>query len=77
MKTIWKIRSFACVALALGALLFTTGVDASESDFYPSYLQARVIAHLPLSGGAQQLFLQERAEANTCTCGNLPSKGLR
>lgn len=59
MKTIWKIRSFAGMALTLGAVLFTTGADASDSDFYPSYLQATVIAHLPLSGGAQQLLLQQ------------------
>jgi hypothetical protein len=63
MKTIWKIRSLACVALALSALLFTTRADASDSDFYPSYLQARVIAHLPLSGGAQQLFLQQEGQS--------------
>lgn len=63
MKAIWKIRKFACVALALGALLFTTGADASDSDFNPSYLQARVIAHLPLSGGAQQLFLQQEGRS--------------
>jgi hypothetical protein len=63
MKTIWKIRSFACAALALGALLFTTGADASDSDFYPTYLQARVIAHLPLPGGAQQLFLQQEGRS--------------
>jgi hypothetical protein len=63
MKTIWKIRSFACMALTLGALLFTTRADASDSDFYPSYLQATVIAHLPLSGGAQQLFLQQEGRS--------------
>jgi hypothetical protein len=63
MKTIWKIRSFACMALTLGALLFTTGADASDSDFYPSYLRATVIAHLPLSGGAQQLFLQQEGRS--------------
>jgi hypothetical protein len=63
MKTIWKIRSFACMALTLGALLFTTGADASDSDVYPSYLQATVIAHLPLSGGAQQLFLQQEGRS--------------
>jgi hypothetical protein len=63
MKTIWKIRSFACMALTLGALVFTTGADASDSDCYPSYLQATVIAHLPLSGGAQQLLLQQEGRS--------------
>jgi hypothetical protein len=63
MKTMWKIRSFACMALTLGALLFTTRADASDSDLYPSYLQATVIAHLPLSGGAQQLFLQQEGRS--------------
>jgi hypothetical protein len=64
MKTIWKIRSFACMALTLGALLFTTGAaEASDIDLYPSYLQATVIAHLPLSGGAQQLFLQQEGRS--------------
>src|SRR5258708_10891182 len=58
-KTIWKSRCFACVALALGALVFTRPADASDSDSYPSYLPARVIAHLPLSGGARQMFLQQ------------------
>jgi len=59
MKTIWKIRSFACVALVLGGLLSTTRADASDGDFYPSYLPAKVIAHLPLSGGVRQMFLQQ------------------
>jgi hypothetical protein len=63
MKTMWKIRSFACMALTLGALLFTARADASDSDLYPSYLQATVIAHLPLSGGAQQLFLQQEGRS--------------
>ena len=56
MKTIW-IRSFACLALVLGALLSTTRADPSDGDF--SYLPAKVIAHLPLSGGARQMFLQQ------------------
>jgi hypothetical protein len=57
MKTIWKIRSFACLALVLGALLSTTRTDPSDGDF--SYLPAKVIAHLPLSGGARQMCLQQ------------------
>jgi hypothetical protein len=60
MKTILRIRTVTCVVLAVGALLSTPGAVASDSDFYPSYLQAKVIAHLPLSGGARRMFsLQE------------------
>ena len=56
MKTIWKIRRFASVALVLGALLSTTRTDASDGDFY---LPAKVITHLPLSGGVRRMFLQQ------------------
>ncbi|MGA8441878.1 MAG: hypothetical protein WB762_19810 [Candidatus Sulfotelmatobacter sp.] len=59
MKRIFKTRSFGCTALALGALFAMTRTDASADDFYPSYLPAKVIAHLPLSGGARQMFLQQ------------------
>lgn len=58
MKTIFKIRTLTCVALAVGALLSTPGTDASDTDSFPSYSPAKVIAHLPLSGGARQMFLQ-------------------
>jgi len=58
MKTIW-IRRFACLAIGFGAFLFMTRANASDGDFYPSYLPAKVIAHLPLSGGARQMFLQQ------------------
>jgi hypothetical protein len=59
MKTILKIRTLICVVLAVGALLSTPGADASDSDSYPSYLEAKVIAHLPLSGGIRRMFLQQ------------------
>ena len=59
MKTILRIRTLTCVVLAVGALLSTPGADASDSDSYPSYLPAKVIAHLPLSGGARQMFSQQ------------------
>jgi hypothetical protein len=59
MKTILKIRTLICVVLAVGALSSTPGADASDSDFYPSYLEAKVIAHLPLSGGIRRMFLQQ------------------
>jgi len=59
MKTILKIRTLICVVLAVGALLSTLSADASDSDSYPSYLEAKVIAHLPLSGGIRRMFLQQ------------------
>jgi len=60
MKTICKTRIFACAVLALGALFLTIRADASPGYFYPSYTGAKVIAHVPLSGGApQQMFLQQ------------------
>jgi hypothetical protein len=59
MKTILKIRTLICVVLALGALLTAPAADASDSDSYFSYLEARVIAHLPLSGGIRRMFLQQ------------------
>ncbi len=59
MKTILKIRTLTCVVLAVGALLSMPGADASDSDSYPSYLEAKVIAHLPLSGGIRRMFLQQ------------------
>ncbi len=59
MKTIWMTRNF-CVALAaLATICFAPYAGATTGDFYPSYLQAKVIAHLPLSGGVQQMFLQQ------------------
>lgn len=58
MKTICETRSFSCAVLALCVVILTTYAGATSGDFYPSYLQAKVIAHLPLSGGARQMFLQ-------------------
>jgi hypothetical protein len=62
MKTIFKIRTLTCLALTVGALLSTRGADASDTDSHPSYLPARVIAHLPLSGGIRQMFLQQEGK---------------
>ena len=56
---ILKIRTLICVVLAVGALLSAPGADASDSDPYPSYLEAKVIAHLPLSLGIRRMFLQQ------------------
>ena len=76
MKTIWKIRSFACVALVLGGLLSTTRADASDGDFYPSYLPAKVIAHLPLSGGARQMFSQQEGSRQFLYVQQSPQQGV-
>jgi len=59
MKAILKLRTLTCVALAVGAVLSAPGADASDSDSYPSYLPAKVIARLPLSGGIRQMFLDQ------------------
>jgi hypothetical protein len=59
MKTIGQTRSFACALLMLGAMFATMAADASALDSSPSYLQPKVIAHLPLSGGARQMFFQQ------------------
>lgn len=59
MRTVLRIRPLICGVLAVGALLSTPGADASDSDSYASYSEARVIAHLPLSGGIRRMFLQQ------------------
>jgi len=59
MKTICKTQICAWVVLALGALFLTTRADASAGDYYPACVEAKVIAHLPLSGGTRQMFLQQ------------------
>jgi hypothetical protein len=59
MKAILKIRTLICVVLAVAALLSSPGADASDSDSHFAYLEAKVIAHLPLSGGIRRMFLQQ------------------
>ena len=59
MRTIRITRSFSCAVLALATLCFAPRAGATTGDFYPSYLQAKVIGHLPLSGGVRQMFLQQ------------------
>ena len=59
MKTICSRASLAGAALALG-IFFLTPANASTGDFYPSYLQAKVIAHLPMSGATSQMFLERQ-----------------
>ncbi|MGA8490220.1 MAG: hypothetical protein WB711_07345 [Terriglobales bacterium] len=59
MNTICKIGSFTCAALAVSLIFLTIPAGATTGDFYPSYTHAKVVAHLPLSGGVQQMFLQQ------------------
>jgi hypothetical protein len=59
MKTILRIRTVTCLVLAVGAVLSAPEAVASDSDSYPSYLQPKVIARLPLSSGARQMFSQQ------------------
>ena len=54
---ICKSRTLACALLALCAVSLARYATAS-GDFYTSYLRAKVIAHLPLSPTARQMFLQ-------------------
>jgi hypothetical protein len=63
MSTICKTAIFTCTVFAV---LFGTALAAtSTGDFYQSYSPARVIAHLPLSGGgATQMFLQQEGRSH-------------
>ena len=76
MKTIIRIRTVTCVVLAVGALLTIPGAVASDSDSYPSYLQAKVIAHLPLSGGARQMFSQQEGSRQFLYVQQSPQQGV-
>lgn len=76
MKTILRIRTVTCVVLAVGALLSTPGAVASDSDPSPSYLQAKVIAHLPLSGGARQMFSQQEGGRQFLYVRQSPQQGV-
>jgi hypothetical protein len=59
MKSADKTR-FRLV-LAFATLLIALPGFASQGDFYTSYEQAQVIAHLPLSGPpAEKMFLQQQ-----------------
>lgn len=76
MKTILRIRTITFVVLAVGALLSTPGAVASDSDSYPSYLPARVIAHLLLSGGARQMFSQQEGNKQFLFVQQSPQQGV-
>ena len=60
MTKINRTTSVAAAILALGTLFLTIRAEASPGDFYPSHTDAKVIAHLALSGAApRQMFLQQ------------------
>ena len=60
MTTINRTMSMAGAILALGILCLAMRADASSGDFYTSYTDAKVIAHLALSGASpRQMFLQQ------------------
>jgi len=76
MKTICNIRSLACAGVALGALWLATRLDAAAGDLNPSYVQPKVIAHLLLSGGARQMFLQQDGKTQYLCVQQLSHQGL-
>jgi hypothetical protein len=60
MEIINRTRTVVGVMLALGAIFLAMPAYASAGDFYSSYTDAKVIAHLALSGASpQQMFLQQ------------------
>ncbi len=60
MTTINGTKNVAGMIVALGTLFLTLHSAASTGDFYPSYTDVKVIAHLALSGtSVQQMFLQQ------------------
>jgi hypothetical protein len=61
MKVIGKTLGRVCAVL-LVALFLTVLGGASAGDSYPPYSQAKVVAHLPLTGGATQMFLQQQGK---------------
>lgn len=60
MTNINRTTTVAVAILALGTLFLTIRSYASPGDFYPSHTDAKVIAHLALSGASpRQMFLQQ------------------
>jgi hypothetical protein len=60
MKTINRELGLAGAFLALSILFLTINSDASQGDFYTSYTDVKVIAHVPLSGASlQKMFLEQ------------------
>jgi hypothetical protein len=60
MQTISRDLRVAGAFVALCILSLTINSNASPGDFYTSYTNAKVIAHVPLTGASpQQMFLQQ------------------
>jgi hypothetical protein len=60
MKTINRELGVVGAFLALSVFFLTINLDASQGDFYRSYMNAKVLAHVPVSGAsAQRMFLQQ------------------
>jgi len=74
VTTIYRTLPITGLIVMLGALFLTMRSDASTGDFYLSYTDVKVIAHLSLSGespqriwlqqdgGKQYLYLQQPSE---------------
>lgn len=60
MKTICTVLRSICAVLALGTLFMSANAEASVGDFQQAHAPVRVIARLPLSGGATQVLLRQQ-----------------
>jgi hypothetical protein len=77
MKTIDRELGVAGVLLAISILVLTINSDASQGDFYTSYTYAKVIAHVPTSGGSpQQMFLQQVGRREYLYLQQMSSRGF-
>jgi hypothetical protein len=77
MKAMDRELGVAGVLLAISILVLTINSDASQGDFYTSYTDAKVIAHVPLSGGStQQMFLQQVGRREYLYLQQASSQGL-
>jgi len=75
MKTICK-KCLASAGIALSALWLAIPGNAAAGDFDPSYSQPKVIAHLPLSGGARQMILQQEGKTQYLYVQQLSHQGV-
>jgi hypothetical protein len=77
MKAMDRELGVAGVLLAISILVLTINSDASQGDFYTSYTDAKVIAHVPLPGGStQQMFLQQVGRREYLYLQQASSQGL-
>jgi hypothetical protein len=61
-KSASTVAWFVCAIWVLGALCLSAGAAAFPGDSNQSYLQARVIAHLSMSGATRQMFLRHEGK---------------